>query len=212
MRERVEERDDVLSTWVVGGEGGYKSQELNLVSCCLSISPGRFDDLEGKMALVAVRGLVSGGCIKSCCPLKGRTVHLSQARRSRNGPSWRYRHPRQDRGEETRSFKDAPKLSDDTISTVFECITDLYGKITSNVVIRRALFVLTRLLVEGKDFGARWGDDVLILDARLLVCHLWDGVVGGGAAKGVAERGETEKETEHLVSSSDAVTRMSQLS
>lgn len=178
------------------------SQQLNLVSCCLSVTPGRFNDLEGRMALVTVRGWVSGSSIQELLSFK-RTYYASFT--SQTVEKWPQlaieRHPRQDRGEEKKGFEDAPKLPDDTITTVFECITDLYGKITPSIVVRRALLVFTGLLVERKDFGARWGDYVLVLDAGLLVRHLWDGVSGVGAGKGVTERGEKEEETEHLVSS-----------
>ena len=49
--ERVEERDNMLSTRV-GGVGSHNlSQEFDLVPRGFGIPPSRFDDLEGGMAV-----------------------------------------------------------------------------------------------------------------------------------------------------------------
>lgn len=53
VRERVEKGDYMLSAGVVGREGGYMSQKLDLVSCCLGVAARRFDNLQSRVALIA---------------------------------------------------------------------------------------------------------------------------------------------------------------
>lgn len=43
----------MLSAGVVGREGGYMSQKLDLVSCCLGVAARRFDNLQSRVALIA---------------------------------------------------------------------------------------------------------------------------------------------------------------
>jgi hypothetical protein len=68
--------------------------------------------------------------------------------------------------------KNPPELSDDTVAITTEGIVDLYGKITTGVIICWTLLILGGGFVDRQNLWTRCGHYTLILSTWLLRGHL----------------------------------------
>jgi hypothetical protein len=81
----------------------------------------------------------------------------------------------------------APKFPDDTVAIATESIVDLYGKITTHIIICRTFLILRRWFIYWQDLWTRGGHYILILRTWQLRGHL-----AAGKGKMTKKRGERD--------------------